>query len=292
MKPAPFEYFRPDSAQEILALMAQHGSDARPLAGGQSLVPLLNMRIMQPAVIVDMNGCQALQYVREEAGALRIGAMARQAQVQHSPLVRAGCPLLALALAQVGGLANRNRGTVCGSLAHADPLAELPCVAVALDAQFLLSGPDGPRQVQAAEFFLSDLTTCMEPTELLEAVLFARSARPVRVGFAEVGNRRHGFAVAGVAAQLQIDGEGRCTDVRLAAMGVGAVPLRLSAVEQALLGRPVSESAIAAAAAAADVGTEPRADIHASAEYRRSILPVLARRALSQALHDEVAHAA
>ncbi|MGE3865099.1 MAG: xanthine dehydrogenase family protein subunit M, partial [Burkholderiaceae bacterium] len=196
------------------------------------------------------------------------------------------------ALAQVGGLANRNRGTVCGSLAHADPLAELPCVAVALDAQFLLSGPDGPRQVQAAEFFLSDLTTCMEPTELLEAVLFARSAQPVRVGFAEVGNRRHGFAVAGVAAQLQIDGEGRCTDVRLAAMGVGAVPLRLSAVEQALLGRPVSESAIAAAAAAADVGTEPRADIHASAEYRRSILPVLARRALSQALHDEVAHAA
>ncbi|VTU14984.1 Caffeine dehydrogenase subunit beta [Variovorax sp. SRS16] len=289
MKPPVFKYHRPESVQEILALMAEHGSDARPLAGGQSLVPLLNMRMMQPAVIVDMNRCEALQYIREEADHLRIGAMARQARVQESPVVRAGYPLVSLALAHIGGLANRNRGTVCGSLAHADPLAELPCVAVALDAKFSVNGPEGMRLVEAEDFFISDLTTCMAPTELLEAVLFPRHARTVRAGFAEVGNRRHGFAVAGVAAQLQIDESGRCVSARLAAMGVGSVPIRLSVVEKALTSQKLSESLLVAASAAASEqsGIESRADIHASADYRRSVLPVLAQRALLQAMQGK-----
>lgn len=285
VKPPPFEYYRPQTLDEVVALMGQHGSDARPLAGGQSLVPLLNMRLLQPAVIIDMNACVGLDDIADVAGNVQLSAMARQASVERSALVKATCPLLAKALSHVGGIANRNRGTVCGSLAHADPLAELPCVAVALDAKFKVRGPAGARLVDARDFFVSDLATCMDPTEVLEEVLFPKWTGSIRAGFAEVGNRRHGFAVAGAAAQIQVDADGKCVRASIAAMGVGPVPLRLPKIEALLVGQRMSESVVAAAAShAAAAISEPRGDIHASADYRRDVLPVLVARALNEAM--------
>lgn len=282
MKPAAFAYHAPRDVAEALALLARYGDDARPLAGGQSLVPLVNMRVVQPKALIDLKRCADLPGLVREGDRVVIGAMVRQAEAEQSPLVAQHCPLLAAALPLVGGQSHRNCGTVCGSLAHADPLAELPAVAVALDAEFEIHDRRRGRRVAARDFFVSDLTTAIEAGELLVAVRFPVAAPGTTARFLEVGNRGHGFALAGIAAQVTRDAAGRCTEVRLGAMGVGATPIRLDQAEALLTGQVPDAGLIQAAADAAGAAAAPRDDLHASAAYRRQALATLVGRALTQ----------
>lgn len=282
MKPAPFEYLAPTAFDEAVELMAKHGHDARPLAGGQSLVAVMNTRLLQPAVIIDLGHCANIDGISETDGGITLQAMARQASAEFSPLVAEHCPLLAAALPHVGARAHRNRGTVCGSLAHADPLAELPCVAVALDAEFTLAGHGKRRKVSAHEFFQGALSTALDGSELLEAVTFPKAASGVRAAFVEVGrNRRHGFAVVGVAAQVELDGAGTCQSANIAVMGIGDVPTRMSALEASLKGREISMAVVKELVRDCAAGVEARSDIHASSEYRQAMVGALIKEALA-----------
>jgi carbon-monoxide dehydrogenase medium subunit len=280
VKPAPFDYFAPDTLDGVLAALARYGDDARPLAGGQSLMPLLNMRLIQPRAIVNIARCRGLDVLREESGCIRIGAMVRQVDAERADIVRRHCPLLAATLPYVGGMASRNSGTVCGSLAHADPLAELPGVALALDAEIVIAGPKGQRRVAARDFFVSALTTAVRAGELVEAVLFAKAGPASKATFVEVGNRRHGFAVVGLALQLDRTEDGRANNVRLAAVGAGPTPIRLTAAERILEGQSLTSGAVRAAREAASKAVDPSSDLHASATYRRHVIGVLVERAI------------
>ena len=284
MKPAPFEYIAPESEAEVLDLLRRHGDEARLLAGGQSLVPMLNLRIVQPAVIIDLGRCASLAYLNDENGGLVCGTMTRQITAERSPDVQQGCPLLAAALPYLGGKAHRNRGTVGGTLAHADRLAELPAVALALDAELIVRSTGAERTVAAVDFFLSDLTTSLEEGEMLHATRFPKAGTNARSAFAEVGNRRHGFAVVGIAAALEMDSDGACTQARLAAMGVGATPVRLAEAEQILEQGSLSVDAVRAAGDAAAQAVDPTDDIHASAAYRRRLTATLVQRAVHEAM--------
>jgi carbon-monoxide dehydrogenase medium subunit len=283
MKPAPFRFAAPRARDELLQALARHGEDARLLAGGQSLVPLMNMRMVQPALLVSLNACRELDCIRLEDGALVIGALTRQAAAERSALVRQHCPLLAAALPWVGGMANRNRGTICGSLAHADPLAELPAVALALDAELVIARAGGARRVAARDFFLEALTTCIRPGEMLEAVRFPVAPPGERVAFLEIANRAHAFAVAGAAVRVALSPDGQCSDARIAVIGGGPTARRLAGAEQAVQGRALDAVAIRDAVAAVGADVEPIVDIHADADYRRHALGVLVGRALAAA---------
>ncbi len=284
MKPAPFEYVSPETEEEVLDLLRRHGDDARLLAGGQSLVPMLNLRIVQPAVIIDLGRCPSLAYIRMENGSLVCGTMTRQMTAERSSKVREACPLLAAALPHLGGTAHRNRGTVGGTLAHADRLAELPAVALALDAELLVRSAGAERTVAASGFFLSDLTTSLREGEMLHAVRFPRAGSNHRAAFAEVGNRRHGFAVVGVAAALEMSKDGACAGVRLAVMGVGPTPVRLAEAECILVENPFDADILRAAGEAAAQSVDPADDIHASAAYRRRLTATLVERAVREAI--------
>lgn len=250
---------------------------------------MLNMRIIRPDVLVSINHCPELNYIKVTSDCVSFGAAARQVAAEESQAVTRHCPLLAATLPFVGGPANRNRGTICGSLAHADPLAELTATAVALDAEFIISRGQGRRIVPAAEFFVSALTTCIEPGEMLEEVRFPVRGENLRCAFTEIGNRKHGFALVGIAAQFSIDEGGRCTDVRLAGIGLGATPMRLPACEKLVAGNAPSEALFNAAGAAACSASEAEDDIHADASYRRSLTGVLVTRALHQAANSPAA---
>jgi carbon-monoxide dehydrogenase medium subunit len=282
MKPPRFAYHDPTSVEDALELLRRHGGDAKLLAGGQSLMPLLNFRLSRPAALVDLNGIAGLRYIREENSELRLGAMTRQRAIEFSPLVRQRLPLLQEATTLVGHLPIRTRGTIGGSLAHADPSAEYPAVATALDAELVVRGPLGERVVRAGEFFVSYLTTALAPDEILVEVRLP--AAPPASGWAfEEFSRRHGdFAIAGIAALLVADGE-RCRLARLAAAGVGPKPIRLRAAEEILEKDGLNEWSVEAAAARAAELVEPDSDIHASAEYRRHLTRVLTRRAIRRA---------
>lgn len=284
MKPAPFEYFAPTSVAEALALLAQHADDAKPLAGGQSLVPLMNFRLARPGVVVDLNRIPELQYIRAHDGGLAIGAMTRQRAAERDPLVRGRCPLLAEALPLVGHLAIRTRGTIGGSLAHADPAAELPAVAAALDAELVVRGPSGERVLKPDAFFLTYLTTTLEPTELLVEVRLPPWPSGAGWAFEELSRRHGDFAIVGVAAVLQLDQRGQVADTRLACIGAAPTPARARAAEEALRGQPATAESFRAAAELVVAALDPQSDVHASAEYRREVAKVLARRALQAAL--------
>jgi carbon-monoxide dehydrogenase medium subunit len=284
LKPAPFEFHAPDSEEEIQSLLEEHGDEARILAGGQSLVPLMNMRIVQPSVIISLNRCHTLAYLEADGDCIRCGALTRQAAAEESKLVERHVPLLRAALPHVGVAASRNFGTVCGSLTHADPLAELPSVASALDATFVITSARGTREVGADAFFVSALTTCIEPGEMLREVRFPKAAPNARSVFLEVANRAHGSAVAGLAAYVELDPEKRCTRARLAAMGMGDSTVRLREAEAVLENEALSGKVIDGAAMAAASGVEPEGDAHASAHYRRHLVGVLVKRALGEAL--------
>lgn len=280
MKPAPFELHTPKTSGDILALLKSHREDVRILAGGQSLVPMMNFRIVQPAVLVSLNHCRELSFIRQAGNEIEIGALTRQREAETSSLVQAQCPLLARALPYVGGLSNRNRGTVCGSLAHADPLAELPAVAVALGAKFIIDGIQGRRQVAARDFYLGPLSTVIEPGEMLQAVHFPAAPSNSAAVFLEIGTRRHGFALAGIAIQISFDNRGVCVAANIAAMGGGDVARRLTAVETTLTGSSLDPAVCMKAVNAVETSVNPPTDMHATAQYRVWAIGELLGRAL------------
>ncbi len=285
MKPAPFLYYRPDSVEEALAALAQQGDDAKLLAGGQSLVPMMNFRLAQPAALVDLAGVGELVGIRRN-GALEIGAMTRQSAVMDAAVVAETAPLLVEALTWVGHTANRNRGTFGGSVAHADPAAELPAALLALEAEMLVAGPAGARVVPADDFFLFYLTTALEPDELLRAVRVPAAPDPKRrvVAFTEVARRRGDFALAGVALVADLDAAGAVARAAIALLGVDGRPVRMADAEALLAGGSLADAALRGAVAARTRDAlDPASDHHGSAEYRKDVAAALVERALRQA---------
>jgi len=283
MKPPKFDYHAPASIDEAVALLQRYGGDAKVLAGGQSLMPMLNFRLTRPAALVDVNRIAALAYIREDDSTIAFGAMTRQRTIEFSPVVAARLPLLREATRWVGHLPIRSRGTIGGSIAHADPSAEYPAVLTALDGAVVAQGPRGRRTVKAGDLFETYLTTTLAADEVVVEVRLP--AMPAGAGYAfEEFARRHGdFALVGIAAMIVRAG-GRCTAARLAAAGAGPVPLRLRAAEEILERDGLGEAAIEAAAARAAELVQPDSDVHASADYRRHLTRVLTGRAIKRAL--------
>lgn len=284
MKPAPFRYARAETLAEAIALLAAEPGERKLLAGGQSLVPMLNMRLVRPAVLVDVNGLRELTGITPgPEGGLRLGALTRHAELAASPAVLERAPLLAEAARHVGHAAIRNQGTLGGSLAHADPAAELPAALLALDARVRISGPRGAREVAAEAFFRGLLTTALEADEILTAIEVP--AQPPGWGFVEIARRPGDFALAGVAAVVRVapGAPTRVEHARLVGFGIGDRPLRLAGAERHLTGRPLDADIAARAGAATGSDCNPPSDVHGSAEYRRHLATVLTERALLQA---------
>ncbi len=289
MRPAPFAYIAPRSPEDAAARLAEFRGEARLLAGGQSLVPLLNLRMSRPAALIDLGRCKELAYIRRHEGWLVLGPMTRQMDAEHSALVQRHCSLLAKTLPYLGPPAIRSRGTVGGTLAHADRLAELPAVAVALGARLTALGPNGQRGIAAQDFFTGDLTTSLAADEMLREVRFPVDSGETGAGFAEATIRHHDLMLLGVAARLEFQ-SGKCRGARLAVVGGFSLPQRLASSEAALGDSAVSEAVIAEAARVAAEGVELQDDTHASGRYRRRILPALVERAVRQALASRETH--
>lgn len=282
MKAASFEYVRATSIDHVVRTLADN-EDAKILAGGQSLVPLLNMRLARPATIVDISRIDDLSYVRGAGDHLEIGALATHRLVETSELVRRHVPLLAEALRHVGHVTIRNRGTIGGSIAHADPAAELPATCVALDAEFVVQGPRGRRVIAAADFFQGYLMTALEQEEVLTEVRVPVLAPGTGCAVEELARRSGDFALVAAFAALTMGTDGTCRDARVVVAGAGSTPVRATAAEALLKGAAVTADVVAAAAQAASAATNPPSDIHGPAEYRRQMATVLSRRAITQA---------
>lgn len=287
MKPAPFRYYAPQSLDEALTLIAKYGDDGMVIAGGQSLAPAMNFRLAQPAVLVDLNNIADLFFLDPaDDGGLRIGAMTRQRTVERHPLIVERAPLLHDTMPYVAHVQIRNRGTVGGSLAHADPAAELPAVALALHANLRVHSIRGERWIKANEFYTGLFTTALEPDEILVEV--AIPPQPARTGWSiqEVARRHGDYAIVGVAASVTLNADGRSSQARIALFSVGDGPVPAHRGASLLAGEFPAPDLIAAAAdtvATADI--DPGDDIHATVAYRRHLARVLTRRALTEAFH-------
>ncbi len=284
MKPAPFIWQAPGTVEEALALKSAHGEEARFLAGGQSLVPAMNFRMAQPAILVDLNrvaGLDSLETTPE--GGLRIGAMVRNARLERDAVARRTHPILAEALAEVAHPQIRNRGTIGGNLSQADPASEMPCVMLALDARFTLRSARGAREVMATEFFLGPLTTALEPDEMLAEITLPPLPARTGTAFLEMARRRGDYAMMGVAAVVRLDAEGVCTAARLACCSAGPTPMAAPRAAAALTGTRLGAADIAQAVALLREEVEPQGSAQASPAYQRHLAGVLAARAISRA---------
>lgn len=285
MKPAPFRYLAPRDLDEALALLEEHGAEAKPLAGGQSLVPAMNFRLALPAVLVDLNRIDALAGIGASPdGGLRIGAMTRQGILERDPRVAERVPLLRETMPHVAHAPIRNRGTVGGSLAHADPAAELPAVMVALGATFRCRSRSGERRVPADTFFLGPFATALEPGELLIGIDLPPPALRTGWAFEEVARRHGDFALAGAAAAVELDTLGVCRSARVVLFGVGEGPVVSAAAGAGLAGARPDARTIGRAAQAAAAELDPSGDIHATGAYRKHLAEVLVRRTVSRAV--------
>jgi carbon-monoxide dehydrogenase medium subunit len=282
VKPAPFAYSSPGSVDEAIDLLHQAGGGGRILAGGQSLAPLMNLRLAQPEHLIDLNGLGELSWIRSENGTVSIGAMTRQRQVERSPEVSTRLPVLPAALAHVGHFQIRNRGTIGGSICHADHAAELPGLLLACDGWVEARGPGGVRRIDARDLFVGPFTTILRPDEIVTAVGFPVPPGGTGWSFQEVARRRGDFAVAGAVAFLRAEGP-RVESASVVVIGVDSRPLRLSGAEAILAGQEFSSETADAAAAAGAASVSPSGDIHASAETKRHLTRVLVRRALDEA---------
>ncbi len=283
MYPATFDYHRAASVKEALTLLAQYGDDAKLLSGGHSLLPILKLRLAQPRHLVDVTRIPELGQIAEQGGKISIGAAVRHAQVASSALVRDKLGLLAECAGNIGDVQVRNRGTIGGSLAHADPAADYPAAVLALEGEIRLESAAGMRMVKAEDFFVDLMTTAVRPGELISAASFA--PLPAGAGWAYLKHRQpaSGFAMVGVAACLTLDKSGKCQNVHVGITGLGPKAFRAKAVENALNGRAPDPKALAEAAAHAADGIDALADIHASAEFRAELARVYTRRALESA---------
>jgi carbon-monoxide dehydrogenase medium subunit len=282
VKLPPFEYQAPDTVEEALGLLAEYADDASVLAGGQSLIPLLALRLARPALLIDINGVQELSAVSATDGHVAIGATTREYVAEESDTISSAVPLLAAALPLIGHEAIRSRGTIGGSLAHADPAAELPAVAVALDAEFVVCSQAGQRVIPAAEWFEGYLTTSRRADELLVEVRFPAAAPKTGTSFQEVARRHGDFAIVGLAVSLTLS-DGTIRDPRLAFSGIADVPVRATEAENLLAGERPSAELFDDAARLATNDIDPPADLHGTADYRKKIAAALVRRGLQAA---------
>ena len=283
MKPAPFEYFAPETVDEVVSLLADHGDEAKVLAGGQSLIPLLALRLASPSVLIDLNRVTALDYLDSGGHVLKIGALTRHRAIEKLTDLAESCPMLSDAVELVGHVAIRNRGTVVGSMAHADPAAEWPALALALDGEFDVVGPNGARTIPADSFFVTYLTSALEPEELVTEVRLTLPSGSVGSSFVELARRHGDFAVAGAGAVLRLSENNTIEDARIVLIGVAATALRARDAEQILVGREANSDAFEEAAEIVQEAIDPSGDIHGSSEFRREIAKVLTRRALVSA---------
>ena len=283
MKPPPFAYAAPESLQEAVALLAAHGGAARPISGGQSLIPVLNFRLAAPSLLVDLRRIPGLAEIGIGAAGVRLGARVRWCDIERDVRLEAAHPLLRAAIAHVAHYQIRSRGTVGGSVAHADPASEMPCMAVVTDAVLDVVGPGGAREIAAREFFLGPLTTALEGDELVTAVRLPPWPAGRRWAFEEFARRRGDFALAGTALFWDQAPDGTARDVHIAAFGACSRPMRLAGAEAVLEGVVPDAARIEEAARVAAAEIDPSEDIHAGPEYRRALLATLLTRALTRA---------
>lgn len=283
MKPAPFSYAAPHTVEEAVELLEAYGDDAKVLAGGQSLVPLLNMRLAQPKVLVDINAVEGFDEIFEEEGFVYIPMRVRHVQGERSPLLREKLPVVSEAVHQIGHPQIRNRGTMCGSVAHADPASELPAILMALDGRIVVKSRDSEEPVAPEDFFLTYLTTSLQAGQLVTALRFPLLPSKSSAAFLEFAQRPGDFALCGVAAYLHLDEAGTIAEARLALMGVGGTPFRAEQAEAVLQGERPSAALFAEAAETVSQEVDPDSDIHASAEYRRHLARVLTPQVLERA---------
>jgi carbon-monoxide dehydrogenase medium subunit len=283
MKPAAFDYHAPATIDEVVSLLGRYGGDARLLAGGQTLVPMMNFRLAAPAIIVDLNRVQELAYIRDEKNVVRIGAMTRQRAAEFSPVVARDVPLLQAAIRMVGHLPTRSRGTVGGSIANADAAAEIPMVLQALDGEVSVRGPDGERSIAAADLIEDAMITSLAEDEVITEVRFPKMRKGTRFIVEEFSRRLGDFAIAAVTVVVEEE-KGVCKAARIATAGVSARSRRLTSAEQILRGKTIDADAIAAVADAAAAAIEPLDDRNASADYRRHLTRILTGRALRRAM--------
>lgn len=279
-----FDYRTVREVGEAVRLLEENGEDAKVLAGGQSLMPLINLGLARPTVLIDINSIGELDFITERNGSVAIGALTRHSTAEYSDVIRRLIPLLADVYPMIGDPQVRNRGTLGGSLAHADPVAELPTVAVCLGATITVQGPKGTRDIPASEFFVTYLTTALEPQELVTSVQFP--VPPPRTGysFQELVRRKGDFAIVAAAATVQLGADGSCSNAQLALAGVGPTPRWAVAAAVVLRGKAPTAALLREAAEAACQGIDPESDVLASADYRRAMAPVFARRALAEAV--------
>jgi len=285
VKPSPLRYERPATVAEAAAVLGEHGWDAKALAGGQSLMPLVNLRLAAPAVVVDLNRVPGLDGIEAAEGELRVGALVRQRALERHPETRERCRLVAAALPYVGHVATRNRGTVGGSLAHADAAAELPVCLLALDGTVVVEGRAGRRRIPAGDLFVTHLTSSLQPDEVLVEARFPLDAPGTGVGFEEVTSRHGDYGFAIVACTLRVR-DGSVATARIAAGAVADRPVLLAAAAAALVGGPLDDDRLAAAAEAARAAVDPTDGLHAPAAYRRHLVGVLVQRAARRAWAD------
>ncbi len=282
MIPAQFEYVSAKSLDDAVSLLARHKDDAKLLAGGHSLIPAMKLRLMQPQVLIDISKIKDLSYIREEGGQVRIGSMTTHYQIESSELLRKVCPLLNETASHLGDIQVRNRGTIGGSLAHADPAADWPAAIIALDAEIIAHGAKGERVIKADKFFVDLLTTDLQPGEVLKEIRFTPSKGHFGQCYMKLRHPASGFAVVGVAVTLTTEGS-KCQSAGVGITGVSAKAYRASGVEGALKGSALDAKALSAAAAHASDGIEANADLFATAEYRKHLAEVYTRRALETA---------
>jgi carbon-monoxide dehydrogenase medium subunit/2-furoyl-CoA dehydrogenase FAD binding subunit len=284
MKPNAFEYFAPNTVKEAVGLLEKYEDEAKILAGGQSLVPIMNFRLGRPEALVDINGIKDLDYIKEEGETLFIGALTRERDLELSALVKEKCPILAEAVSFIGHVPIRNRGTVGGSLVHADPSSELPTVICCLDGEMKVVGPSGERVLEPEEFFLTYLTTSLEPSEILLEVRIPTLPQNTAWSFVELSRRSGDFAIVGVATLLFMEDGGVCKEARIALGGVAPTPVRAEEAEELLSGQVITDELIKEAGEEAAEATETEPDYHASAEYRKDMARVFVQRGLREAL--------
>jgi len=289
MKPAAFDYYAPTTVDDVMALLKRHGSAARLLAGGQTLLPMMNFRLAAPEVIIDLNRIPELAFIREAGGQVHIGAMTRQRALEFSPVIAKDLPLLHEAIKMVGHLPTRSRGTIGGSLANADSAAEIPMILQVLEGEVLVRGPDGERTIPAAELILDAMTTSLAESEMLAEVRFQVMPQGALFAVEEFSRRRGDFAIAAVAAMLVVK-DGLCEKARIATAGVSSFSSRLRAPEEILEGRALDADAIRKASEAAGASIEPVSDRNASEEYRRHLTRVLTTRVLNRAAESAKPH--
>ena len=281
--PAAFDYHVATSVDEAIALMQQYGDDAKFLAGGHSLIPTMKLRLAQPAHLIDLGRIQGLSYIREEDGAVAVGAMTTYATLEHSDVIQRYFALLPEGIAQIGDQQVRNRGTIGGSIAHSDPAADTPGMVLALKADILAQGSNGVRTIKADDFFQDLFQTALGPGEVITEIRFAKPAARTGSAYEKLPNKASHYAVVGCAAVVTLDTDGTCTSASVVITGASVKPTRASAVEAALVGKKLDAATIAAATSHAADGLELVGDIHGSKEYRAQMTSVMAKRAITRA---------